>query len=548
MKKRLFGYLLLLLLLPGQQVLARFHVLGSSASFDEPRGGFGKILALRNGNTAFLHISVKDGIHVRIYDPQHKEIAVNDLGPSYGKLKRADVKAVFEISNNIVVFIHQQEDKKGVLYRLIISGNDGKLLEEKAIVTLPPLKVDLVKNALVGSMPYVSKDPASDNYAVALLYLIDGQHDKIELVHYNKDHGEVGRGAFQSAGEENKMLKYMGMHVVNDKEVVALLVGGSSRTITGVQDGPMLAASLRKGTSEVVLHPLDYQDAGAIQSIAVQYHQPSDQLYLLASERVAVTTSKARINTFLSTVRLSDYAVKTSMLDMDSIKNSAGRYTSEEFEGSPQGLFLKEDGSYSVVYEEVGKKVFPATVTHTRTYSGRSSQTRVSTWPEQYQLFLGDMGVVQYTLEGKVKASYYIPQRRKVDIAPSEMRYNRQSDDAQELTWYTHFTHSYYLNGKKEDYVFMNDLPGNQEKVDRHEKIAPVMDFKDCRTYAFRIGGPETIAQRELAFGAVTDAGKDDIAMCPVSDYDKERNIFITLKRDRSGRKSPVQLIWLQPE
>ncbi len=52
--------------------MAGFTVLGNSTKFEEPESGFVRLFLHGTGIPSFFHITIKEGINVRIYDPAHK--------------------------------------------------------------------------------------------------------------------------------------------------------------------------------------------------------------------------------------------------------------------------------------------------------------------------------------------------------------------------------------------------------------------------------------------------------------------------------------------
>jgi hypothetical protein len=45
------------------------------------------------------------------------------------------------------------------------------------------------------------------------------------------------------------------------------------------------------------------------------------------------------------------------------------------------------------------------------------------------------------------------------------------------------------------------------------------------------------------------DRGRDhNLAIFTLSDYDRDRNIYCTLKLEKEGRSKQVKLVWLEPQ
>jgi hypothetical protein len=144
---------------------------------------------------------------------------------------------------------------------------------------------------LFGKVPmpefYVRKDPESDNYAIALFNsFANDRNERIELVHYNKDHKEISRAFYQSPNDEYKYLTFQDMTVMGDKEVVALAVGMNTRSSGGDQNGSLLTGTLTAGSKSLELSKLNYPGAAQIDGALVRYNKVTDEYILLSLKAV----------------------------------------------------------------------------------------------------------------------------------------------------------------------------------------------------------------------------------------------------------------------
>jgi len=133
MKKITIILILAVLCILSLPVQAQFKLIAESSTFEEPEDGVSRIIQMKNGNTFYIHLTVKEGIDLRVYDPGHKEIVSNSVIPSFGKLKAGEFQNVFEVKGNIVLFVSEYQDNAPLLYRLIFDGSTGKLKEDKLI-------------------------------------------------------------------------------------------------------------------------------------------------------------------------------------------------------------------------------------------------------------------------------------------------------------------------------------------------------------------------------------------------------------------------------
>lgn len=528
------------------QLHAQFPVIANSPAFEEPESGFCKIILEKNGNTAFLHITGNEGIKVRIYDPGHKQIAVKSIHPSYGKLRMAEVMGAYEINQNIVLFIRELEDRKPILYRLIIDGNDGKLIEEKEIGSLKKMDIGKGYAMLFGKVPmpdfYVRKDPESDNYAVALFNsFASDRNERIELIHYNKDHQEISRAFYQSPNDEYKYLTFQDMCVRGDKEVIALAVGRNGRASDDDQNGALLMGSLAAGATSLSLNRLNYPDAKKIEGALIRYNKATDEYILLSVK--PEKKSKGIYVAYKTIFKSADYNPVTTTVSAASLDKIAnGHYDKEDqFLAIPQDLCINDDGSYTILFEEnmMRSTTYNTGMPGSNNFGATSMRTST-------KIFLNDIGIINYDKAGKEKGAFYIPKSQQVLAMPNMIYYSFRREAATPLVWGTQYKSFYYLNGKNQDYVFLNDIERNQEKINKKKKVTTIQDLNECEAYSFIIGNDGEMPKRKKIFN---DKGKEekDIALFTASTYDKENNVFATLKRKREGREKSVQVVWMTP-
>src|SRR5947209_3478888 len=93
----------LLFLLPAFTGFSQFKHLSESAPFEEPETGFAKVLQMKNGNTIYLHINIKEGIDIKIFDSLHRSKVSKMIEPKYNRSKNKSIESVFEIAGNVVL-------------------------------------------------------------------------------------------------------------------------------------------------------------------------------------------------------------------------------------------------------------------------------------------------------------------------------------------------------------------------------------------------------------------------------------------------------------
>lgn len=534
------------------QIHAQFQVMGSSSEFEEPESGFCKIITAKDGGTVYLHITVKDGINVRIYDPAHKVKIVKNVVPAYGKLKGGDVIGAYEINGNIALFIREHEDKTPILYRLLIDMQKGTLVDEKEIGTLKKMDMGKGYAMLFGKVPmpdfYVRKDPESDNYAVALFNsFANDRNERIELVHYNKDHKEISRAFYQSPNDEYKYLTFQDMTVMGDKEVVALAVGMNTRSSGGDQNGSLLTGTLTAGSKSLELSKLNYPGAAQIDGALVRYNKVTDE-YILLSVRPVKGSKSGEYKAYRTVLKKGNSSPVTTMLSSASLNRIANRHfeKKDQFLAIPQNLYVNDDGSYTIIFEENMMKSYTTSDFMGGNVGFGGSGVRRTTTRNTF--FLNDIGIISYDKDGTEKGAFYIPKSQKVYSLPDMMYYSYREESAISLSWGIQYKSFYYLNGKNQNYVFINDIEKNQEKIDDKKRVTTIQGLEDCEAYGFAINKGTEMPKRQLVFTDKDNKKEKDIALFTVSAYDREHNIFTTLKRERTGRDKAVKIVWMQPQ
>ena len=337
---------------------AQFKVIAEGPVFEEPETGFNKILQLKSGYTAFIHITYKDGIDLKIYDPAHTQKVVKHIEPAYGKLKSGSIEGIFEINGDLTLMISEVDSKIPVLYRLIIDGKTGNLKEEKKIAELKRLSLGQGYAALFGNVPipdfFIRKDPYSDNYALAMFNSFASDKNKrIEIVHYGSDHKEISRAYYSSPDNKYKYMNYLDMTVIG-KEKVSVLAFAYNTAASGGKESELVLANLDQGAKEVTLHELRFSQDKIIDYGITRYNPVSKKVILLATARInkrgsTYETMIAYIDPFSNKLEsvIAPYPKQASEKSIELFGRKAS-YT-----GMPQNLFINNDGSFSIVYEEI---------------------------------------------------------------------------------------------------------------------------------------------------------------------------------------------------
>jgi hypothetical protein len=515
---------------------AQFKTIAAGPLFQEPEQGYGKILQLKNGNTLFVHITYKEGIEVQVYNTEHKQKATKIITPRYGNLKHALIEAIFEIEGNVVLFIADGEERTLVLNRLIIDGNTGVLKEEKRIAEINKASMGQGYAIFFGRVPppdfFIRKDPNSDNYALVILNSFESDRNKrMQIVFYGSDHKEISRAYYNSPDDKYKYMNYLDMAVIG-KEKVGVLAYAYNTRASGGKESELVLATLDSGASNVSLDELDFTKDMIIHGGITRFNPVSKTIVLLAAAK-----AEKRSDEYVSFLLTIDpykrklisntivYPQQANEKNMD-LFGKKHRYT-----GMPQNLFINSDGSYSVVYQEI--------INYTQEYGDGSSSKYTD---------LENLAVSKYDASGKEIASCLVPMSQRVFKSFLQTFYHsKREGTAQLLDEGGQYKSFAYLNGDDKSYILINDIEENSVSL-KKGKLTRIQSVKDCDGVYVEISGSEALPERKFIFGKPENKREHDLGLFAISDYDREHNVYVTLKLEREGKGKNVQLVWLQPQ
>jgi hypothetical protein len=98
-----------------------------------------------------------------------------------------------------------------------------------------------------------------------------------------------------------------------------------------------------------------------------------------------------------------------------------------------------------------------------------------------------------------------------------------------------------YVNGKGTNYIFLNDLVENIEKVTKGD-IETVSSISECDAFVYSLTGERF--KKDLLFGKPV-AKSHSFAMFSVSDFNPTTGIYATLKLE-NNRGKKLKVIWLK--
>lgn len=512
---------------------AQFKQIAAGPQFEEPATGNARLLQMSNGNTVFVHFTTKEGYNIRVYDATHTEKVVANYAPAYERFNvppkesaysfytpnHEIVRGFFELNNECVLFIEEADKKKTALYRVTLDLTTGKPKEEKELFVLKK----------EGRFRVV-KSPVGEGYSILILGTIanaDKSAGGPQVYLYDKLHKEINKAVCISpeSDKEHEILDYQDMAMTGTGSVCLFFTAYSGKYgAPGTCYMMVLGKSGAPGFQKLNLPPdLLYRE------IYANYNPVSDKIICLA-----VTEIKKESGDFNLYMNIIDPAAKTAkdikgFLPGDQV-NEAYKSTfdkKKDYSGLPQQIAVNNDGSFSIIYEEVGSL----------SQGDGGGYGRKDTK-------LGKMVVVTLDKDGKWKSSYLVPKAHWILFTSLYAFYYRlQSADLVELFRGNQYKSFNYLSTKGGSYLFINDSERNNEV--KNDKLVEIQGMENCDAFSYKLGGADIIPRRDYFFGQ--PAKGHALALFQASDYDSQTGVYVTLKLVKeSARDNQVTLVWMQ--
>lgn len=478
-------------------VNAQLKTVAESPAFDEPVTGYARILHMQNGNTAFLHILNRSGIDVSLYDSSHHRFAeqhsrLSDLGQLWG----AVINATFEVHNDIVLLISEYEKSTPVLYRAVIDGASGIVKENYKLFELDKQELTWGYHYPTVKSFYVRKDPNSDNYIVAVLHFDAYAHaTDVTLVLYNSDHREQQRITY-TPGDKFNFLSVIDVVFLDSGKVSLLAYGYNKKKNERLMKGTLLIAGMGKEMKEVKTDTSSLAKEELMEGGILRFNTISKKLMLVG----VAGPEQFLVNIDPHTAK----AEKQQSILPANVKSN------HPFTGIPQDLFLKSDGGFYLVYEEMINRIFES-----------------ATFSKNNFTILNNILVSDFDSNGELLSNQLIPNRQSMgDIWLPAFYHAAATYTAQELAGVNQYKTFSFINNNNNYYLLLND-------VKRDTTSEPTLGgLRTANAWYFGADGKGRSALfKNRALGMVT-----------VADTDPVRHLYTILKF--SG-KNTVQLAWL---
>ena len=189
-----------------------------------------------------------------------------------------------------------------------------------------------------------------------------------------------------------------------------------------------------------------------------------------------------------------------------------------EYRAVPLDLYVNEDGTYTLVFEEI---------------TVLSSQNMVQTQ-------LGSTGVTILDRDAREIHNYIIPKTQSLkNVRYYPMYMGARPESPETLYLGNQYKSFAYVNSATKKYIFFNDLAENIELV-KKGKITTVSSISDTEAFSFTLSNGQV--DRQYMFGQ-PEKKCHAFGMFSVSDYNPASGAYVTLKLDNCKGKK-VQMIW----
>lgn len=513
-------------------------------AFNEPVDGWDKLLLLKNGHTVYLHFTRKAGIEVTIYNQQRTIVATDTIvgaGWDARNMGETEVDGIFEMNGQVVIFLQQLIKYKPCLFRIVLDSENGSVIREDRLGELPSIlqKDVYALNNLASHDCFVEKDANSGYYAVALfaggeIRRDENTHERVRLLHFSPNHELINQACYYLPDSIFRYFTYLGMAVADSSQVLLATTGFNPRSKTTVAASKVIVSTLKSSRQTFEHQPLHYTAGTGNVKANIQYQAARHLFRLLLVLPAGKGRKEDGYQVFLNDIEAIDGKLKSHHpLQWDKTSAYAQQHLgyTEAYTGLPQQWFLHEDGSSTLLLENLSQFT-----------QGHHQYLKQHT-------NLGDIGICQLDTAGIETAGIAIAKAQVVNGICEPFYLQRKvkgewsfRNKIQALNTNTYLSFE-YLRGTQATFLFFNDYLQYLEKGGSEKARKPLKYANDANLVCYRYQNGHV--QRTFPFG-VPDADKGYYCMLGASDYAAEGNIYATVMISRNGSDKKAYIAWLQ--
>ncbi|MBL7764844.1 MAG: hypothetical protein JNJ58_02035 [Chitinophagaceae bacterium] len=527
---------------------AQFTTLGKGPSFEEPEEGYAKVLLLADKRTAYVHLTASEGIMLKIYGTDRKQLISKKVQHKFGKLRAMTLEGCFEIDSTITLLISEWDERVPVLYRIILNENTGEIIQQEELLRLKKVTLGAAYATVFGGMTLpdftVRKDPVSSNYAIASFNSFVSEKDRrVEVLHYNHKHELISKSYLSTPENKFKYVNILDIYVHGDKSVFTLIYAYNTRS-SGGKENDLFLADFQDNNQDVTYTDLDLPEGAKVQGAILKYNHVTKSVHSLvqvfAEGKKGSGFGKSTTYFALKHDIINPLTRGVQSVDMpsmqaldDKMKELFGK--KEQYSGVLQDFYINTDGGYTLILEGLLTEVI-----------SRSSGTYT-------HYYLGNIGVLTCNANHKLISSALIPKNHMLNnsvmtggsgVTAAPLDHAKLVNGGQWLKGGNQFKSFAYVSGKTNNYVLVNEIEENDEKIEKG-KLIKISGVKECDAFSFETGSGNVLPKRKFLFSKGSD---HNLALLGVSDYNAEDNLYVTLLLNVDGRDRKVKVVWLKPQ
>lgn len=538
------GKLLLLLLLSSKLYAqqSKSPQVQLSPAFPEPGEGFDRILLLDNGNTCYLHVDKKQGIFVNMYNPAHALTATDTVTSrlwDISAMNETELDGVFNINGQVVLFLQQLVKYQPILYRVILDGQTGKLVQEEKLGELPTvLHHDVFVSGSDASHDfYIAKDPNSGYYAVAafaggVIQRNDDLTQRITIQHFAPDHHLIQRYSYILPAADWPYASFLDMAVHGSEKVYLATVAMTIRKKDTTNY--VVVSAIQPGQQTFTHTTLPYTANFTGTHGSLQYAATAKRLQLLLTEMADKSGKTDLVNMYMSSFDGASLALLHSQpVEREKVTAFAKahmKYTAD-YTGVPEAFITQPDGTSTLLMESMSHFT-----------QGNNSRSNLHT-------NLGDIGITTLDENGKVKNGYGLIKMQTANGAYEPFYLQRRSKGQwnfrnviQALNTSPYLSYD-YLAGTHGTYIIFNDYLQYLDVGGVYQDKKPLRFLTDANTVCYHIDGDK---QELLYLFGKPETFKGYYCMLGASDYNGKDATYVTLMITRKGEEKKASIAWIQ--
>lgn len=513
-----------------------------SPTFPEPGEGFDKLVLLPGGNTCYLHFDKKQGIIANIYNEQRAVTATEVIKGKLwdaANLNDTEIDGIFAINNQVVIFLQQLVKYKPNLYRLVLDGNNGKLLQEDKLGELPTVlhREVMVQEHFASHDFHVSKDPNSGYYAVASfaggeLQRKETGAERAQILHFTPEH-QLIKKSYYSVSENYPYLVYMDMAVRGADGVYLATVALNNRRkdTSAVVVISAISKSDSSFTHTILPYTANFTDVHA----SIQYASGVNGLQVLLTTTNNQSAKTPVPASYLNYLDAGTLAFKSNQLlsneKITAFAQQKMKYTGA-YAGQPQELITHADGGSTVLLESMNQFAT----------SGSNSWNKMHT-------NMNDIGVSRIDAGGHEQSGYALVKMQVANGSYEPLYFHRKKkgqwffrNRIQVLNTTPYLSYD-YLPTPKATYIIFNDYLAYLDQGGTYLDKKPMRYLTEANTVCYRC--TDANQERLFLFGT-PETFKGYYCMLGASDYDEKKYTYATIMITRKGEEKKACIAWVK--